>query len=142
MNQDLEHLRLLSIFHYVVGGITALFACIPIIHLVVGASMIAGFKGAEEVPVPLGLIGVIFVIIAGALILAGWSLAVCQFLTGSRLSNRTNYTFCFVVAGVECILVPFGTALGVFTIIVLSRPTVKELFGHPPGSAERVEALS
>lgn len=25
MNQDEEHLRLLSIFHYIVGGITALY---------------------------------------------------------------------------------------------------------------------
>ena len=28
---DNEHLKLLSIFHYVKGGITALFSCIPII---------------------------------------------------------------------------------------------------------------
>jgi hypothetical protein len=26
---------------------------------------------------------------------------------------------------------PFGTILGIFTIIVLSRPTVKRLFGVP-----------
>ncbi len=30
---DLEHLRLLSIFHYVVGGILALFSCFPILVL-------------------------------------------------------------------------------------------------------------
>ena len=30
MNEDLEHLRLLSIFHYVVAGIGALFACLPV----------------------------------------------------------------------------------------------------------------
>ncbi len=36
MNQDLEHIRLLSMFHYVVGGLTALFACFPIIHLIMG----------------------------------------------------------------------------------------------------------
>jgi hypothetical protein len=33
------------------------------------------------------------------------------------------------IAGIECIFIPFGTVLGVFTIIVLMRPTVKELFG-------------
>ena len=27
VSQDGEHLRLLSIFHYVVGGLMALFAC-------------------------------------------------------------------------------------------------------------------
>jgi len=36
MNRDEEHLKLLSIFHYVVGGIAAFFAFFPIIHLVIG----------------------------------------------------------------------------------------------------------
>ena len=40
MNQDQEHLRLLSIFYYVCAGLTALFACIPIIHLVLGLMMV------------------------------------------------------------------------------------------------------
>jgi hypothetical protein len=30
---DEQHLQLLAIFHYVVGGMTALFACMPLIHL-------------------------------------------------------------------------------------------------------------
>jgi hypothetical protein len=36
MNQDEEHLKLLSTFHYVLGGVTALFSLFPVIHLVVG----------------------------------------------------------------------------------------------------------
>jgi hypothetical protein len=48
-----------------------------------------------------------------------------------------------VMAGVECIFAPFGTVLGVFTIIVLMRESVKQLFtvknalqatSAPPGS--------
>jgi hypothetical protein len=34
------------------------------------------------------------------------------------------------MAGIECIFMPVGTVLGVFTIIVLMRDSVKELFGH------------
>jgi len=37
---DAEHLKLISIFHYVVSGLAAFFACFPIIHLVVGLFMI------------------------------------------------------------------------------------------------------
>jgi len=40
--------------------------------------------------------------------------------------------FCLVMAGVECIFTPFGTVLGVLTIIVLVRPSVKELFMPRP----------
>ena len=37
---DEQHLRLLSIFHYVVGGLTGLFACFPLIHVALGLAMI------------------------------------------------------------------------------------------------------
>ena len=40
-NADTEHLKLLSIFHYVVGGMAVLFACFPIIHLVIGLFLAA-----------------------------------------------------------------------------------------------------
>ena len=53
---------------------------------------------------------------------------------GNRLKNHTNYTYCLVVDAIACTFVPFGTVLGVFTIIVLVRPSVKALFGiqSPP----------
>ena len=57
-------------------------------------------------------------------------------LAGRYLARRERYTFCLVVAGVECMFMPFGTVLGVFTIIVLSRPSVKDLFGALPAAAE------
>ena len=36
--------------------------------------------------------------------------------------------YCLVMAGIECLFMPFGTVLGVFTIIVLMRESVKEMF--------------
>jgi hypothetical protein len=36
--------------------------------------------------------------------------------------------FVFVVACCECLFMPFGTILGVFTIILLSRESVKSAF--------------
>ena len=50
---------------------------------------------------------------------------------GRSLQQRTRYLYCLVMAGVECIFMPFGTVLGVFTIIVLMRDSVKPLFGRP-----------
>src|SRR5262249_56400816 len=37
---DLNHLRLLSIFHYVVGGLALLFYSIPIVHLIIGIGLV------------------------------------------------------------------------------------------------------
>jgi hypothetical protein len=43
--------------------------------------------------------------------------------------------FHYAVAAIACMFMPFGTVLGVFTIIVLMRPSVKELFAAAGSSA-------
>ena len=40
VNQDDEHLTLLAVFHYLVGGLAALVALFPLLHLVLGLFMI------------------------------------------------------------------------------------------------------
>ena len=60
MNKDEEHLRLLSIFHYVVGGIAGFFACFPVIHLIMGIAMLPGTFGNGPPPV----FGLLFVMMA------------------------------------------------------------------------------
>ena len=51
MDQDSEHLKMLALFHYIVGGLAALFACFPIIHLVLGIAMLTGMQ-VVELPLP------------------------------------------------------------------------------------------
>ena len=137
MNQDQEHLRLLSVFHYVVGGITALFSLFPIFHLIFGLVMIlAPEKFGSQGEAPPAFMGWFFVILAGVFIAVGLTIAAVIIAAGRFLSRRTRYMFCLVVAGVECLFMPFGTVLGVFTIIVLMRESVKQAFlanaGSPP----------
>ena len=50
-------------------------------------------------------------------------------LAGRRLAALRSHTFCLVVAGIECFFMPFGTILGVFTILTLLKPEAKRLFG-------------
>jgi hypothetical protein len=129
---DNDHLRLLSIFHYVFGGITAFFSCIPIIHVVLGLLFILApekFGHGGNQPPP-EFIGFLFVIVGGAVIILGWTFSALVVIAGRCIASRTHYTFCFVMACIECLSVPFGTVLGVFTILVLNRPSVKELFKH------------
>jgi hypothetical protein len=40
MNQDTERLRLLSIFHYVFAGLSALFSFFPLLYTTLGAIFI------------------------------------------------------------------------------------------------------
>ncbi len=133
MNEDLEHLRLLSIFHYVVAGLTALFACFPIFHLSIGVTMLAGnfFEGSGAPPGMPTIFGLMFVILPAAIMLLGWAYAVALAFAGRFLSRNSNYTYCLVIAAISCAYFPLGTALGVLTLIVLMRPTVKIRFGLP-----------
>lgn len=127
MNKDLEHLKYLSIGFYVYAGLTVLFSCFPFIHMAMGIAMVTGqFKqGANPPPPALGwfLIG-----IASTIILGGWGLSVALFLAGKFIKQQKRYTFCLVMAAISCLFAPLGTVLGVFTIIVLVRDSVKNLF--------------
>ena len=130
--QDAEHLRLLSIFHYVMAGLLALFACFPIFHLVLGSLIVLGpgLSGHGPESIPVVLIGGFFMVFAAVVMLGGWLFSACVVLAGRALVQRRRYVFCLVVAGIEAALcVPFGTALGICTIVVLLRPTVKQAFG-------------
>ncbi len=126
MNQDEQYLKLLSIFHYVVGGLAALFACMPIIHLSIGIAMLVG--AIDDAPPFMPFVGLMFVVMPVLFIAFGWTLAVCLIVAGRCLAKRKRYIFCLVIAAISCMFMPFGTVLGVFTIIVLMRPSVKELF--------------
>ena len=133
MNQDEEHLRLLAIFHYVMSGVTGLIAMFPIFHLAAGLFLIFGskyFKGPDGPPP--AFLGWFFVIFACFFILIGLTMAVLILINGRCLATRKYYTFCQVMSGVECLFMPFGTILGVFTLVVLSCPSVKPLFGQSP----------
>lgn len=132
VSQDGEHLRLLSIFHYVVGGIMALMACFPLIHIAIGIVFLLNpallTQNHQQPPFPAEVFGPLFVAVGGAIVVAGWTLAALVLTAGRFLNKRKHHTFCLVVAGVSCVFFPFGTALGVFSLIVLLRPSVKELF--------------
>ena len=124
--QDVEHLRLLSAFHHVVAALVALFSLFPVIHLVIGIGLATG--SFEEADPMARTMGWFFTAFAGAFILGGLAFAACMVLAGRFLAQRRRYTFCLVMAGVSCMFMPFGTVLGVFTILVLLRDSVKALF--------------
>ena len=131
MNQDREHLRLLAIFHYVVAGLAALFSFFPLLYTTVGAIFIFAARHGTAKPgeeLPPEFLGWIFAVVGLLLFLLGIAMAICILLAGRCLSRNKRYTFALVMACIECLFIPFGTILGVFTIIALLREPVKGLF--------------
>ena len=131
MNHDAEHLRLLSIFHYVVAGLAALFSFFPLIYTTIGAIFVFVARHGTSKPgdeLPPEFLGWIFAGVGLFLFLLGIAMAVCILIAGRCLSRRKGYPFALIMACIECLFLPFGTILWVFTIVALSRESVKALF--------------
>ena len=145
--EDLEHLSALSIGHYILAGV-ALLGGIPTLILgVAGAKLIdevgtdfsmamgeiTGRAGADALgtspeTMAQDLNTLIITMIVSGIVLALLS-AIHLALVGFKIRQRGWWTFCYLTGWGECIMFPFGTILGIFTIIVLGRPSVKRLFG-------------
>jgi hypothetical protein len=136
-NEDARHLDLLAVFHYVVGGVMAFFSCMPFMHVIMGLMMISGafFEHTNGSAPPDAFIGWIFLIMGSVFILFGWALSICIILAGRKLKQRKSRMYCMVVAGIECMFMPFGTVLGVFTLIALNKDSIRQSYAQPePGT--------
>jgi predicted membrane channel-forming protein YqfA (hemolysin III family) len=131
MDRDTEQLNLLAIFHYVVAGLAALFSFSPLIYTAVGVIFIFAARHGTAKPgeeLPPEFLGWIFAVLGWMLCVMGIAMAIFILIAGRCLSRRNGYSFALVIACIECLFIPFGTILGVFTIVALSRESVKALF--------------
>lgn len=136
MNQDIDQIKTLGICTLVYSGISALFAFFPIFHLLIGISMLNGsfYNGnpPTETGFPISIFALMFTILPAVMIFFGLAFAVALAISGYFLLKKRHYLYCMVMGAISCVFVPFGTVLGIFTIIVLQRPSVKELFHSIP----------
>ncbi len=137
--ENTEQLRILSIFHYVLGGLEICFGCLGSLYLLMGLSLALNpmvWTSHGEVPPP-PFMGWIFVAVGGMWILCGVVFGILTALSGRFIAKRRNKTFSIVIGALNCLFVPFGTLLGVFTIILLSKNEIVAMYNES-ASAEKV----
>lgn len=140
MMQDASHLRMLSIGFYVYAGLTAFFSLFALLYMGIGGAIMSGKipmspKGATPPPggpFPDQMMGGFFFGFGLVFFLIIIAMAVLSLLTARWVSARKYPVFCLVIGGLACLNMPLGTILGVFTFIVLLRPSVQELFRAGP----------
>ena len=145
--EDREHLSALSIGHFILAGVALLGGIPTLMFGVAGAKLIDevgsdfsmamgeipgqavtdAFGGSPEAMAQ-DLNTLITTMIVGGLLIALVS-AIHLAVVGLQIRKRRWWTFCYLTGWGECLMFPFGTVLGIFTIIVLGRPSVKRLFG-------------
>lgn len=131
---DAEHLRLLSIVYYIRAGCVAFFAIIPMVYIIMGVVMAGLFSNVDAKPgeSPPRVVGWIFTAIGVIGVFVVLSFAALQFFAGRFIAQHKHRAFCLVVAALNCLGIPYGTALGVVSFMVLFRKTVAERFEAQP----------
>jgi hypothetical protein len=127
---DANHLQILSIFHFVGAGLALLGILFLLAHYAVLHAFLANpkfWQDQKQAPPPAEFFAIFkwFYLIFGAWFATS---GIVNVISGLCLRARNHRTFSLVVAGVNCVHVPLGTVLGIFTIIVLSRDSVRELY--------------
>jgi hypothetical protein len=127
---DSDHLNLLSIFHFVGAGFAVLGILFLLVHFAIFHTVFANPKMWESQkgsPPPAEFFSIFkwFYLILGL-----WFLGSCalNLISAFCLRARKARTFSLIVAGINCLHMPLGTVLGVFTIIVLIRDSVRQLY--------------
>lgn len=132
--EDIDHLNNLSIGFKIYACLAGCGGFLPLIHIFLGLTLATGGalsstqnQNTAEGPL-LGFVGIIFVF-GGALVMAlMFTLAYYCWQTSNWLTERKHHTGCIIVAAVACANFPFGTILGVLTLIVINRTQVKAAF--------------
>ena len=135
--QEEQYLTILAVFYYVFAGLCGLGACLGIFYLGLGAIFALAPQSLNDPNLDESAAMWLGLLIAGmGLLVVALSLGVgiLQFMTGRCLNLRRRRTFCMVIAGITCLSVPLGTALGVCTLVVLARPSVRGMFERGDGA--------
>lgn len=135
--KDEEHLKLLAIFYWISAALAMFVVFYGLFYFGLGVLvMLAPESTAGSGPQGGALAGGIFAFVGLALCLAGIVAGVLQLLAGFWLRQAKHRTLCYVVAALTCLNVPYGTVLGIFTFIVLGRPSVAWRFAHGAGAVQ------
>lgn len=113
--QYLKQLKIISIIYYVFSALGALSSVICSLGLFFGLQSFLGFTTG--------------IMIAGAagLVMLGLTY-VFYFALAQNLSKQKGHLYCAITSGINCLTFPIGTALGIWTLILINKPEIKALF--------------
>jgi hypothetical protein len=127
---DADHLKLLAIFHFVLAGLSILGLGFLFLHWFLMHTVFENpelWKNQQGTPPPEEFFAIFkwFYGFMGVIIVGS---GVVNLISGLFIRRNVNRTFSLIVAGANCLCFPFGTALGVFTLVVLLRDSVRERY--------------
>ncbi|PQO39212.1 hypothetical protein C5Y96_04975 [Blastopirellula marina] len=118
----------LSIYHYVLAGVVMLYAGgtyfqVWLLQDMLDQPQLGELASSDMKQMSANItrfiiaVGVMYLLQALLLVITARSLATCR-----------RWRFCMLVSHINLLIFPFGTILGVLTIVVLLKPSAKRLF--------------
>lgn len=124
-SQKKSYLDILAVFHYVNGGLTALVALAALAFMGIGLGAASEWGRNFQAEPTCALVAVMFFILV---FVGGY--AVLNLLAGRALHTRNSRILVLITSGVNCLNIPFGTLLGIFTFVMMVDPQVEWMFRH------------
>jgi hypothetical protein len=125
---DDEHLRLLALFHYISGGVTVVFSLLFALWCIFAATMMASIPQRSPGDPPLqGMPQMIFVVF-GIFSALGVVYGTVEIASGRFIRERRHRVFTIIAALPRLLFLSYGVVLTVFTLMVLDRPSVHQLY--------------
>jgi amino acid transporter len=135
MDTTAHDLKLLSIGYFIQGGIVIFSGLVCVGYLGLIEAVFASARNSTRVDprnqMPEGIlltIGVIVIVIA----LLTLAFGALMLYAAVSLRQHRNRTLVLVMAALNCMAIPYGTVLGIFTFLVLQRAAAKEIFDVAP----------
>ena len=123
-----NNLNLFKTLFLIKGIITLLFSLFFVAYACMGGFIGHVFETTDPTdPIPFNP-GIIFMVIGSIGFIISVTMGILTLVASKYLKEIKNYNFIFVVAILNCLTGILGIVLGVFTIIELNKPDVKELF--------------
>lgn len=123
---DNEHLNLLSIFYFIFGGLTIFTSFIILVYITLFSAIFTNIplEGSDIEDFPFEIL---FFVFAGLFLLV-FGYGILLIIAGINIRKKAKRVFSLIIGAMALISFPFGTAMGVFSIIVLTRNSVIELY--------------
>lgn len=123
-NTDRQYLSLLSFFNYVLGGIHLSITIVSLAFFFQTWRVVSRYD-SQGTPFSFGDLLLSYGLV---LLFVGLTYSLLTIASGRCLARQKGYGFSFTIACLQCISIPLGTILGIVTINILLRDSVRLLY--------------
>jgi hypothetical protein len=126
--QNSDMISLVSIFHFVLGGFQMLFSLVGLVYVAIGAMVASGAMESTKGNPPPPELGWVFGGFGVVFVLVFVTIGFLTIRAGINIRRRRRRTFCMVIDSILCLMVPFGTIVGIFGLVLLTKAETAEEF--------------